>query len=131
MNIGNQAMNSKNNRMGAVILMAAGLGAGALIAFIDNAAFQGEVSPIVIVALLGLGTAAAGLLWSWRGAFAAAAAWVVLPSAHLLKHLLGLPDTIHPNTYLSIFMLAVFTLLIALIGFAGGVFLRRLAKLSK
>ena len=101
-------------------LMAYGLVMGAFIAFIDNVAFQGEVSPIVIVALLFVTAAAAGFVWGWPGWNAAATAWICVPLTHLVKHMLGLPDSIHPNTYNSIFLLALFTLLITAIGLTVG-----------
>jgi hypothetical protein len=103
-----------------------GLAAGAAIAAVDNFAFEGEVSPIVIVALLLAATATAGFLWGRHGPMAAIAAWVCVPLAHLIKHLLGLPDTLHPNTYASILMLAAFTLVVAAIGTGCGVLLGRL-----
>ena len=40
-----------------------GLAAGAAIVYVDNWAFEGEVSPIIIVALLLAATAMAGALW--------------------------------------------------------------------
>jgi len=40
-------------------------------------------------------------------------AWV--PAAHLAKHVLGLPDTLHPNTYRSIAMLTAFCLVVSLV----------------
>jgi hypothetical protein len=108
--------------------MQVGIGfvAGAAIATVDNIAFEGEVSPIVIVAMLLAATGTAGAIWGWRGRIAAAAAWVCVPLAHLLKLLLGLPDTLHPNNYASILMLAVFTLVVATIGTGCGVLVRRL-----
>ena len=105
--------------------LCAGLAAGLVIVFVDNVAFQGEVSPIVIVGLLLLVSAGAGFLWGWRGTSAAAAAWLCVPCAHLLKHVLGWPDTIHPNTYTSILLLAGFTLVVSALGLAGGVLLNR------
>ena len=94
---------------------------------VDNFAFEGEVSPIVIVVLLLAATAAAGAVWGRRGWVAAAAAWACVPSAHLVKHVLGLPDTLHPNTYTSILYLAAFTLVIALVGAGCGALVRLLA----
>ena len=103
-----------------------GIAAGAAIVYVDNFAFEGEVSPIIIVALLLAATAAAGFIWGRHGWVAAIAAWVCVPLAHLIKHLLGLPDTLHPNTYASILMLAAFTLVVAAIGTGCGVLLGRL-----
>jgi hypothetical protein len=105
------------------LLVGIGFAAGVVIATVDNFAFDGEVSPIVIIALLLVVTATAGAIWS---RIVSAIAWVCLPLAHLIKHILGLPDTLHPNTYASILMLAAFTLVVATIGTGCGILLRRL-----
>jgi hypothetical protein len=47
--------------------------------------------------------------------------------AHVVKHVLGLPDTLHPNTYVSILYLAAFTLVVATVGTGCGVLAHRLA----
>jgi hypothetical protein len=104
-----------------------GLIAGAAIVYVDNFAFAGEVSPIIIVALLLAATATAGAMWGRRGWLAAAVTWACVPLAHFVKHVLDLPDTLHPNTYTSILYLAVFTLVVATVGTACGVLVRRLA----
>ena len=103
-----------------------GLAAGAAIVYVDNYAFEGEVSPIIIVAMLLAATATAGATWGRRGWVAAIAAWACVPLAHLAKHVLGLPDTLHPNTYASILLLAAFTLVVATVGTVCGVLVRRL-----
>ncbi len=105
-----------------------GLIAGAVIVFIDNFAFQGEVSPIVIVILLFVSTITVGIIWKWQAWIAAATVWISVPMAHVIKHLLGLPDTLHPNTYTSILMLAVFTFVISAIGFLFGTLINRISK---
>ena len=97
-----------------------GLAAGCAIAWIDNVAFQGEVSPIVIVVILFIAAFIAMLVWGRQGWVAAAATWVLVPSAHLAKHILGMSDTLHPNTYTSIAKLAAFTLFITAFGAAAG-----------
>jgi hypothetical protein len=107
-------------------LLFVGCIAGVGIATVDNVLSKGEVSPIVIVALLFVATLAAGIVWVWRGIFAATGTWMCVPLAHIIKHLLGLPDTLHPNTYASIMLLAVFTLVVAAIGLACGVFIHHL-----
>jgi hypothetical protein len=104
-----------------------GLVAGAAIAAVDNVLFEGEVSPIVIVGLLLATTVTAGAVWGQRGWAGAAAAWAWLPAAHVVKRALGLPDTLHPNTYASILMLAAFSLAVATIGTGCGLLARRLA----
>jgi len=104
-----------------------GLVAGAAIVSVDNLAFQGEVSPLVIVAMLLTATAMAGAMWGRNGGIAAAVTWACIPLAHVAKHLLGLPDTLHPNTYPSILLLAGFTLVVATVGTGCGLLVRRLA----
>jgi hypothetical protein len=104
-----------------------GLVAGAAIVYVDNYTFDGEVSPIIIVALLLAATAIAGAMWGRSGWRAAAVTWACVPLAHVVKHVLDLPDTLHPNTYTSILYLAVFTLVVAASGTGCGVLVRRLA----
>jgi len=106
--------------------LGAGLVAGAAIVYVDNCAFEGEVSPLIIVALLLAATAIAGAMWGRSGWIAAAVTWACVPLAHLVKLLLGLPDTLHPNTYTSILYLAAFTLVVATGGTGCGVLVRRL-----
>ncbi|MBL8046228.1 MAG: hypothetical protein JNL09_06790 [Anaerolineales bacterium] len=107
------------------VRLAVGFLSGAVIALADNVAFEGEVSPIVIVVLLLAATATFGGVWGRGGWLAAAFTWAVIPLVHLIKHLLGLPDTLQPNTYASILYLAVFTLVIASIGTTAGVVIHR------
>jgi uncharacterized metal-binding protein len=98
---------------------------GAAIAAVDNFAAGGEVSPIVTVALLlgaSFAVAASGNRHRWIGVLLV---WVWLPMAHVVKHGLGLPDTIHPNTLTSIFLLGVFSLSVTMVGAGCGVFVRR------
>jgi len=121
-------MNSNASLSTWPVRLAVGLAGGAAMAYVDNFAFEGEVSPIVIVAMLLAATAAAGASWGRRGWLAAAAAWVCVPVAHVVKHVLGLPDTLHPNTYVSIMYLAAFTLVVAIIGTGSGVLLRGFKK---
>lgn len=102
--------------------------AGAGIAAVDNFAFGGEVSPIVIVGMLLIFGAAAGMIWGARAGVAAAVAWAWLPMAHVFKHLMGLPDTIRPNTYPSILKLAVFSFVITGIGLGFGLAFRPLLR---
>ena len=105
-----------------------GLIAGAGIAAVDNFAFGGEVSPIVIVGMLLVFGAAVGVIWGGRAAVAAAIAWVWLPMAHVLKHLMRLPDTIHPNSYASLLKLAAFTFVVTALGLGFGLAFRRLSR---
>jgi len=88
---------------------------GLIAAAVDNFAAGGEVSPITIIGLL---SASAGLLGFARPRSAWASAVLVgawVPAAHLAKHVLGLPDTLHPNTYRSIAMLTAFCLVVSLV----------------
>jgi hypothetical protein len=105
-----------------------GLIAGIIIVYIDNFAFQGEVSPILIVVMLLFSTIIVGALWKWHAWIAAVTVWICVPAAHVVKHLLGLPDTLHPNTYTSILMLAIFTFVISAIGFLFGTLINRISK---
>lgn len=102
-----------------------GFVAGLVIAFVDNIAFQGEVSPIVIVVMLLIAAATAAGLWGRQGWIAAAGTWLCVPLVHLVKHVFGLPDTLHPNTYTSILMLAAFTLAVTALGAGGGLLIHR------
>lgn len=111
-------------------LACVGLVAGVSLAALDNFAFGGEVSPVIIVAMLLAATGVAGVIWDRRGWVAAAAAWICVPLAHLIKHVLGLPDTLQPNTYTSILILAAFTLVVATIGTGCGILLRRLTTVA-
>jgi hypothetical protein len=107
------------------VRLALALGAGALIAAVDNLLFHGEVSPIVIVGLLLAITAAAGFLWGKAGWMPAIAVWAWVPGVHLVKRILGWRDTLHPNTARSILALAAFTLGVAVVGMGCGLLARR------
>jgi hypothetical protein len=107
------------------VRLIAGLAVGAIISAMDNVVLDGEVSPIVIVAMLFAAAAAAGFFWGRRGWLVAFAVWAWIPAAHLAKRLLGMPDTLHPNTYASIVMLAAFSFVVATVGIACGLLARR------
>jgi hypothetical protein len=109
-------------------LVGYGLLTGAAIAAVDNLLFEGEVSPIVIVGLLLATTASAGAIWGARGLAAAALTWAWVPAAHVLKRTLGLPDTLHPNTWASVLILALFTLAVTAVGTGCGLLARRLSR---
>src|SRR5262245_2575807 len=102
-----------------------GLAAGFAIAYVDNFAFEGEVSPIVIVGMLLAAAATAGGIWGRKSWLTAVTAWMCVPLVHLVKHVLGLPDTLHPNTYTSILMLAGFTFIVTTIGTGAGILIHR------
>jgi hypothetical protein len=113
------------------LLVGIGFVAGVAIVAVDNFASGGEVSPIVIVAMLFAVTATAGWIWGWRGWRASVVVWLCVPLAHLVKHMLSLPDTLQPNTYTSILMLAAFTFAVSTIGTGCGVLLRKLTISGK
>lgn len=93
---------------------------GLAISALDTFAIHGEISPILIVLLLLLVTVSLGITSGRRRWIAAGLVWFCLPAAHLIKHLLNLPDSLHPNTYPSILMLAAFSLAVCLGGTAIG-----------
>ena len=102
-----------------------GVAVGMAIVAVDNLAFEGEVSPIVIVVPAAcrhndgrrhLGSAWLDRLRCNMGLRAA---------RNLVKHLLGLPDTLHPNTYTSILMLGAFTFVVAALGTSCGMLVFR------
>ena len=103
-----------------------GLAIGVAIAAVDNVAFDGEVSPIVVVAMLLAATITAGFFWEKLGMATAGAVWICVPGVHWAKRIFGLPDTLHPNTYTSILMLAVFSLAVMAAGTGCGLLIRRL-----
>ncbi|HZV35336.1 MAG TPA: hypothetical protein VFB72_12250 [Verrucomicrobiae bacterium] len=105
---------------------AVGLVCGAGISAVDNFAFKGEVSPIIIVALLLVAAASVGAIWGRRALPAVLAIWACHPLAHVFKHALNLPDTLHPNTYGSILILAIFSLVVTAIGAGCGLAMHRL-----
>jgi hypothetical protein len=112
---------------GVPMRLGVGFLAGAAIVWVDNFAFEGEVSPIIIVAMLLAVTAVSAAIWGGRGWVPVGVEWAGVPLAHLVKHARGLPDTLHPNTYTSILYLAAFTLLVATVGAGVGLLARRLA----
>jgi hypothetical protein len=101
-----------------------GIASGVAIALVDNFASGGEVSPVVVVALLLAASAASGALWGWSGWPAAAIVWAAVPAPHVVKLAIGLTDTLHPNTWASIAQLAGFTAVVVAIGAGGGALLR-------
>jgi len=107
-----------------------GLLCGAAISAVDNFTFDGEISPIVIVGMLLLVAGTLATIWGTRALTAAVLAWTWLPSAHVLKHAFGLPDTMHPNTYSSILALAAFSLVITAVRFGLGLMLGRVLHLG-
>jgi hypothetical protein len=111
--------------------LAIGLVAGAAIAAVDNVLFEGEASPIVIVAMLLVTTGTAAAVWGWRGCLISVSTWAWVPGTHLAKRVLGLPDTLHPNTYASILMLAAFSFAVAAAGAGCGLLVRQLTDANR
>ena len=110
--------------------IAIGVIVGAGIALVDNVAFGGEASPILIVAMLLVSASTAGIFWGTRAVLPAALVWVPLPAVHLLKHVFAMPDTIHPNTYASILKLGVFSFAVTATGLSFGLAFHRLFRLG-
>jgi hypothetical protein len=102
------------------IRIAIGTVVGVIIAAVDNFAFGGEASPILIVGMLLVATAVAGYFWGIRCAPAVLLIWIFIPAVHLINMRLGLPDTLHPRTYESALELAAFTAILTVIGAACG-----------
>lgn len=53
----------------------------------------------------------------WHALLTVALFWLWLPMARVIKKVLGLPDTLHPNTYSSILLYTIFTFAVSSIGF--------------
>jgi hypothetical protein len=73
-------------------------------------------------------TATAGVIWDPRGWVTTVTAWAFVPLPQWVKHLIGLPDTLYPNTYASILLLAAFSLVVAAGGTGCGMLVRKLAS---
>ena len=107
-----------------------GLAAGIAIAWVDNFAFEGEVSPIVIVVMLLAATATIAAVWGRHG-WATARRCVVVRTArssHQTRswaagHLA--PEHVHLHPYTSILMLAAFTFVVVALGTAAGMLIHR------
>ena len=97
--------------------------AGLAIAYLDGSLFRGEISPIIVLGLLGAAGLAAGMIWRWRGIVSTLCAWVWLPLAHVIRHAAHLPDTVQPNTYLSIAGIGGIALVACAAGLACGALL--------
>lgn len=104
--------------------MRAGLVAGLAISAVELYAAGGHVPPVVIVALQIAASAAIGGLWGWSAWPGAIAVAAPMPAVHAIRHALGWPDTISPNTWDAIVMMALFAVAVAGAGFAAGAVLR-------
>jgi hypothetical protein len=74
-------------------------------------------------------TAVSGFIWGWRGWLVTYSTWLCIPFVHLIKHIFGLPDTLHPNTYSSIMMLGAFTLVVSTMGLGSGLLFRKVISI--
>jgi hypothetical protein len=105
--------NGKLKYVAAVII-------GLIISAVDNYAFGGEITPMVVILLLLLSTSGMSVIVNAKAYLISIIIWFFLPAVHLIKHIFGLSDTIEPNTYQSILLLALVTFLICQIGFLVG-----------
>lgn len=96
-----------------------GLAAGVTVAAIETAG-GGAVRPVAVVALVIAAAFGVGLRWGWAGWLGALAVALPVPGLHLGKHVLGLPDTIQPNTYDALVMMTLFHVALAGAGLAAG-----------
>ena len=119
------ATNIKKSQQLIVLI---GIIVGIVISAIENFAFDGEISPFAIVILLLIADVTYGGLWGIRGWISAFITWMFLPLAHLFKHIFSLKDTLSPNTYVSILLMAIFCFIITAIGFISGTLIRKFLK---
>ena len=123
----NSRINKTSPRHRLLLQLTVGLLIGAGLVYLDGYAFGGETSPIVTIGCLLVATAGLSLTWGTGAWVAASIAWVLLPLGHVVKRVLGIPDTIQPNTYISIAGLAAVTLVAAIVGGGVGLLTRRLS----
>lgn len=93
------------------------------IAYLD-ATSRSDDAAIVIIALWILAGGVLGAMGPfkpWRWALVVA---LGVPTVHLIRHVLGLPDNMHPNTYLSILLISGIALCATLAGAYSGAFVR-------
>jgi len=121
-------MNKASDRPKFLLRATAGLLIGAGLAYLDGYAFGGETSPIVVIACLLAAIACVAAAWGSDAWVTALLAWIMVPSVHVLKHARGVPDTIHPNTYMSIGYLVALTLAVAFVGGAVGLLVRKFGR---
>jgi NhaP-type Na+/H+ or K+/H+ antiporter len=110
------------------IELAFGLLAGVAIAAVDRFALRGEVSPLVIIAMLLAAALLAGSLWGIRGWIAAIAMWVCVPGARSMEYALSRRDALEPNAFQSTVILAASTFAVTAIGFAIGLAIKRTGR---
>ncbi|MFN7977531.1 MAG: hypothetical protein U0P30_05300 [Vicinamibacterales bacterium] len=111
-------------RLGRAGAIRVGLVSGLAISAVDLYAAGGHVPPVMIVVLQIVASGTVGGLWGWAAWPGAIAVAAPLPAVHTIRHALGWPDTISPNTWDSIVMMGLFALAVAGAGFAAGAVLR-------
>jgi hypothetical protein len=104
-----------------------GVLSGLLVAWLDVRAPWGDDSAKVVLLLWVAVTGPLGYLrprrpWRWA---LVVGPW--LPLTHLARHVLGMPDMIHPNTYATILLLFPVSVAACSLGAYGGALLRRVA----
>lgn len=121
-------MNPESSKNARYMLFATGIAAGTIIAMVDNLVLSGVITPFIIAAMLLAAAGTSGIIWRWQGWIVAVGIWICDPLVHLSKHLLGLPDTLSPNTYMSILLLTLFMFVISFFGLSFGVLVRKITK---
>lgn len=109
---------------GSARATAVGLAAGIVVSAVELYAVGGHLPPVVIVALQIVVAAALGVVWGWTAWPGTLAAALPLPAVHALRHALGWPDTISPNTWDAITMMTLFALAVGGAGLAAGAIAR-------
>jgi hypothetical protein len=109
----------------AVAFSALAVALGLLVAWFDVAAPFGDDTEKGTIFLWlgscgGLGVLQPRRPWRWA---LLVGPWVAV--AHLVRHALGLPDSVHPNTYTTILLLVPVSLAVCLLGAYGGSLLAR------
>jgi hypothetical protein len=104
---------------------------GLFISALDNCAFGGEISPVIVIMLLFLFCAGMAFIVNTYAYLISIIIWIFLPLVHFINHLLGFTDSIQPNTYQSIFLLALVTFAVSQIGFVVGRIIRKTADFCR
>ena len=123
-------MSEGKSRISANSLILTGIVAGLIISAVDNLAYSGIANPFVVVAMLLAVTGVAGIVFTKRGLIVVFAAWVCNPLVHAVKHIFNSSGSLHPETWLYILMLAIYTLVISLFGWGLGLLIQKLMKKS-
>jgi hypothetical protein len=116
----------KAAKLAETVVVAVASGLGILVGVIDQVAPFGDDSSKLTILLWLLASGSLGFVmprrpWQWG---TLVGPWLTL--IHLLVHALGLPDSIHPNTYAAILLLFPVSLAVCFVGAHGGALARRL-----